>query len=148
MLRAVLIAVTAVVVASPASAASFNCKRAKLPAEIAICADTSLGAQDDELAHEYGPLLELAATDDVKAIKKEEDAWLASRNACGSDKQCIAGRYRERLQRLGEWEKKIAAAAAAAQSGAEAPAVDPNGASIAPVAPTVAPAADDNGSSN
>src|SRR5581483_383279 len=128
MLRTIVIAVIAIVVASPASAASFNCRRAKLPAEVAICADASLGAQDDELAHEYGPLLERAAPDDVKAIKKEEDAWLASRNVCGSDKQCIAGRYRERLQRLGEWQKKIAPAAAAARSGGEAPAVDPNAA--------------------
>jgi uncharacterized protein len=146
MLRAIMIAVAAAILVSPASAASFNCKRAKLPAEVAVCTDPTLSAADDQLARQFAPLIGMAAPDDVKAIKKEEDSWLASRNACGGDKQCILGRYRERLQQLADWQRKIAAA----PSGAEAtPAVDPNAASIAPVAPTVAPSADDdNGNSN
>jgi uncharacterized protein len=150
MLRAILILLAAAVATSPAAAASFNCKKAKLPAEIAVCADPSLSTADEELARQFGPLIEIGGPDDVKAIKKEEDAWLKSRNACASDKQCIARRYQERLKQLGEWQKKIAAAAA--NTGAEAPAepaaVDPNAASITTVAPTVAPATDDSGSSN
>jgi uncharacterized protein len=149
MLRAALIAVAIVLAMSPANAASFNCKFAKLPAEIAICSDPTLGAEDEELARQFSPLLEVAAADAVKTIKKEEAAWLVSRNACGSDRQCILGRYRERLQRLGEWRDQFAAAAAAAHTEAEAPTVDPNAPTITPIAPSnAAPAGDPNGDAN
>ena len=151
MLRVIAIAIAAAIVASPVTAASFNCKRAKLPAEIAVCTDPSLSAADDELARQFGPLIEIGGPDDVKAIKKEEDAWLTSRNACGSDKQCISRRYQERMKQLGEWQKKIAAAAAAANTGAEAPAApaaDPNAASITATAPSKPAPTEDTGDNN
>jgi len=146
MLRALLIAIAAAVAVSPATAASFDCKLAKLPAEIAICGDPTLSAEDEELARLYTPLLKSAPADAVKAIKKEQKAWLASRNACGSDMQCIMGRYRERLQRFGEWRAQFAGAAPAQQTGAadvNARAIDPNAPTITPVAPSnAAPAGD------
>jgi uncharacterized protein len=152
MLRAVLIAVAAILVVSPATAASFDCKLAKLPVEIAVCSDPTLSAEDEELAREYSPLLKSAPADAVKAIKKEQKAWLASRNACGSDMQCIMGRYRERLQRFGEWRAQFAGAAPAQQTGAadpNVPTIDPNAPTITPIAPgKVAPAGDSNGNAD
>jgi uncharacterized protein len=149
MLRTVLIAVAALLVVSPATAASFDCKLAKLPVEIVVCSDPTLSAEDEELAREYSPLLKSAPADAVKAIKKEQKTWLASRNACGSERQCIMGRYRERLQRFGEWRAQFAGAAPAPQTGAadpNVPTIDPNAPTITPIAPgKVAPAGDANG---
>jgi uncharacterized protein len=152
MLRTVLIAVATLLVVSPATAASFDCKLAKLLAEIAICGDPTLGAEDEELARQYAPLLTAAPADAVKTIKKEQKAWLASRNACGSDMQCIMGHYRERLQRFGEWRAQFAGAAPAEQTGAadpNVPTIDPNAPTITPIAPgKVAPAGDSNGNAD
>jgi len=136
MLRAILIALLAAIVASPAVAASFNCKLAKLPVEIAICGDPTLSSEDEELARQYTPLLD-AAPDaaSLKAIKLEQQGWLKSRNACKADRQCIMGSYRERLQRFGDWREQFAASAAAQPAeaaDAKAPTVDPNAPSIAP----------------
>jgi uncharacterized protein len=149
MLRAALIAVAVALTVGPATAASFDCKLAKLPAEIAICSDPTLSSADEALAQEYSPLLKSAPADAVKTIKKEQKAWLASRNACVSDMQCIMGRYRERLQRFGEWRDQFAGAVPAEQTGAadpNAPTIDPNAPTITPAAPAdTAPAGDPNG---
>jgi uncharacterized protein len=133
MRRTLFIAAAAAILAHPAAAASFNCKLAKLPAEIAICSDPTLSSEDEELAHEYTPLLQSAPGDAAKTIKKEQKAWLATRNACASDMQCIMGSYRERLERFGEWRAEFAGAERAAAGNADTPANDPN-------APTIAPA--------
>jgi uncharacterized protein len=152
MLRTVPIAIAALLVVSPATAASFDCKMAKLPVEVAVCSDPTLSAEDEELAREYSPLLKLAPADAVKTIKKEQKAWLASRNGCGSDMQCIMARYRERLQRFGEWRAQFAGAAPAEQTRAadpNAPTIDPNAPTITPIAPSnAAPAGDPNGDAN
>src|SRR6266536_4071925 len=100
MSRSILIGLLAIMAVSPATAASFDCKRAKLPAEIAICTDPTLSSQDEEMARQYLPLIKSAPADSTKTIKTEQKAWLAERNACGSDMQCIMGSYRERLQRF------------------------------------------------
>jgi uncharacterized protein len=128
MSRIILIALIAAMAAGPAGAASFDCKKAKLPAEIAVCSDPTLSSQDEELARQYLPLVKSAPAAPAKEIKAEQKAWLAERNACGADKQCIMGSYRERLQRFGEWRDQLSGAAPAAQT----PAADPN-------APTVDP---------
>ena len=148
MLRAALIAVAAALTAGSATAASFDCKLAKLPAEIAICSDPTLSSADDALAQEYSPLLKSAPADAAKTIKKEQKAWLASRNACRSDMQCIMGSYRERLQRFGEWRAQLASAVRTEQAGAadNAPTVDPNAPTITPAPPAdAAPAGDPTG---
>src|ERR1700693_2714049 len=103
MSRIALIGLVAAIAASPATAASFDCKLAKLPVEISICSDPTLSSEDEELAREYSPLVKSAPADAVKLIKSEQKVWLKERNACVSDMQCIMGSYRERLQRFGEW---------------------------------------------
>ena len=138
MFRTILFALAAAIAASPATAASFDCKKAKLPAEIAICKDPTLSSQDEALASEYAPLLKSAPPDTAKTIKTEQKAWLAERNACGSDMQCIMGLYRERLERFGEWRAEISHAAAA-----DAQVEDPNAPTIDPNAPTIGPGAPD-----
>jgi uncharacterized protein len=147
-----LIGLLAATVVSPATAASFDCKRAKLPAEIAVCSDPTLGSEDEELARQYLPLIKSAPADFVKTMKIEQKAWLAERNACAADMQCIMGSYRERLQRLGEWRSQIAAGARAAQTTVvdpTAPTIDPNAPTIGPAAPAdAAPAGDPTGNAD
>ena len=137
MSRIILVAVLAVMAAGPASAASFDCKKAKLPVEIAVCSDPTLSSQDEELARQYLPLIKSAPADAAKTIKIEQKAWLAERNACGADMQCIMGSYRIRLQRFGEWRDQLSGAAPTA----ETPVADPNAPTIDPNAPTIGPAA-------
>ena len=137
MSRIILLALIAVMMAGPATAASFDCKKAKLPAEIAVCSDPTLSSQDEELAREYVPLVKSSPADLAKAIKTEQKAWLSARNACGSDMQCIMGSYRMRLQRFGEWRDQLAGAAPTDQN----PVADPNAPTIDPDAPTIGPAA-------
>jgi uncharacterized protein len=147
--RMILLALTAVLAVSPAAAASFDCKKAKLPAEVAICGDPTLSSEDEALASEYSPLVKSAWPDDAKKIKAEQKAWLAERNACGSDKQCIMGSYRERLEKFGEWRAEIASAprgAAGEPADANAPTIDPNAPTIGPGAPAqTAPEGDPTG---
>ena len=83
------------------------------------------------------PLIKSAPADAAKTIKTEQKAWLAERNACGADMQCIMGNYRMRLQRFGEWRDQISGAAPTA----ETPVADPNAPTIDPNAPTIGPAA-------
>src|ERR1700676_1859171 len=152
MLRTVLIAVAALLATSPALAASFDCKLAKLPVETAVCSDPTLSAEDEQLAREYSPLLKSAPADAVKTIKKEQKTWLASRKPGGAPRQRITGRYREPLQRFGEWRAQLAGAAPAQQTGAadpNAPTIDPNAPTITPAAHAeTAPAGDANGNAD
>ncbi len=121
--------------AGPATAASFACQRAKLPAEIAICSDPTLSVEDEELARRYSPLIKSAPAEPAKTIKAEQKAWLAERNACASDMQCLMGSYRMRLQRLGEWRDQLGGGAPATEAPAPAPAIDPDAPTIGPAAP-------------
>ncbi len=93
--------------AGPAAAQSFNCNYAKLPTEVAICQDGELASSDEELATEYAQLINGAPGWAVRQIKNEQKAWLAERNACGYDMQCIMGEYRFRLQQFGEWRDQL-----------------------------------------
>ena len=102
-LASAAIAAAAALFAPPASAASFNCALAGLPAEVAVCSDSMLGSLDEEMAREYFALMNQAGPDVAAAIRAEQRGWLTRRNICGYDGQCVLGSYRARLQRLGEW---------------------------------------------
>ena len=105
------LAATAALLAPPASAASFNCAFAGLPTEVAICNVPALGRADEAMAAQYLSLLDGAPPDVAGAIRGEQRDWLAHRNTCRYDAQCILRAYNERLDRLGEWRDEFEAAA-------------------------------------
>ena len=64
---------------------SFDCNRASLPAEKAICADARLSRLDRDVAQAYKAALGRGGED----VRASQGRWLGLRNGCGADKQCI-----------------------------------------------------------
>ncbi|HYH40148.1 MAG TPA: lysozyme inhibitor LprI family protein [Azospirillum sp.] len=95
----------ALALASPAAAASFPCAKAGTPAEKAICADAGISALDERLAKAFKDAMQrLGANTDGAAqvaLKADQRAWLAERNACGGDAVCLRDRYERRVAVLG-----------------------------------------------
>jgi uncharacterized protein len=108
---------------------SFDCAKATLPDEKAICADPQLAAIDQLIADAYKDF-EPSYDTDKKAIAR---ALIADRHACGSDVTCIAAVLNNALVTYGEpvqWVesyvegligKKALDTAAAAPKNAEQP---------------------------
>ena len=72
---------------------SFDCAKATLPAEKAICASRSLAAFDRSVAASYSfvtrHLTELDDTDTLKRVQNSQRAWLQKRNTCAADPACL-----------------------------------------------------------
>lgn len=86
--------------ALPASAASFDCKKAKQPDEKAICADRQLSELDVQVATTYRLLRGLFAMGMRGNLGDSQLAWLEQRRACGANNSCLKQRYQERLDAL------------------------------------------------
>jgi uncharacterized protein len=87
---------------SPAAAAnpSFPCSGSLTPTESAICADDSLAALDRALAAAYKNKFDGMPVESANALEEvvqslvvTQKAWLAHRNACGTDRACIRQAY-------------------------------------------------------
>ena len=100
---AAAVAAALLLVPSPSSATSFNCRLATLPAELLICNDGRLGALDEEMARQYYLLINTAPPDAALQITGEQRAWIRGRNLCGFDRICVRNAYRHRIQQLGAW---------------------------------------------
>ena len=81
---------------------SFNCGAASLPAEMAICADTGLADLDNQTTRQFSAKVMATPVASAGALRVEQLRWLRVRNACRSDRECIANAYRARLQQLGQ----------------------------------------------
>jgi uncharacterized protein len=93
--------------AAPAEAASFNCARASLPAEMAICNSPGLGEMDQEMAALYFNLVNYGPAWAVRQIKGEQSNWIARRNGCGYDRRCVGAAYDRRIGRLRDWQDRL-----------------------------------------
>lgn len=87
--------------AAPASAASFDCAKARTPDETAVCNTPALSALDSEMAglwyaYQKAPLLMGASG----ARQDEAQAFLQRRRQCGADRGCLARAYAERISQL------------------------------------------------
>ncbi len=103
---------------APAQAAtpSFPCTANLTPTESTICADDSLAALDRRLAAAYRnkfdglPIESSNALDEVvRSLVVAQKAWIAHRNACGTDRTCIRKAYVARTSALtaGDNEKDV-----------------------------------------
>lgn len=95
--------------ATPAGAASFPCSKASHPDEVAICANLALNDQDVEMATLYQTLVPLLAMGGAGATRDAQRAWLARRQACGSDVACLSAAYADRIAALKAEFARIAA---------------------------------------
>lgn len=87
--------------ASPLAAASFDCRRAALPAEKAICGDANLSKLDEQTAGMYFVIIGSGAPDaTVRQVKQMQGAFVARRNACGADIDCLVQAYTDQMMFL------------------------------------------------
>jgi uncharacterized protein len=98
--KAAVLAFFLVFSASAASAASFDCYRARTPDEHAICNDRALNDKDVELTTRYSMVLQLLAMGMRGDLQDEQRAWLARRRTCGASRACIGRLYDQRISRI------------------------------------------------
>jgi uncharacterized protein YecT (DUF1311 family) len=79
--------------------ASFACAKAHGAAERAICASATLAGYDRSVAAAYRFALQRAG-DDANAVRQAQRQWIDSRDACGTDVNCLAERMRDRTDQL------------------------------------------------
>jgi uncharacterized protein YecT (DUF1311 family) len=84
-------------------APSFNCSKAAKPAERAICNSFDLAAWDVSVNDAFRTVVSQATEvnpndhQTISTIKKQQNAWIAQRNKCGNDSQCL---YKSMISRV------------------------------------------------
>jgi uncharacterized protein len=79
--------------ATPASAAGFNCAYAKLATEVLICQDDTLSSVDEANARVYSAVANALPGFRKHAYHENGRQWLKARNGCGYDAECVAHQY-------------------------------------------------------
>lgn len=98
--------------ATPAFAASFDCRKASTEVELAICGDPHLSRLDSELGTVYKARLAIDPD-----LRRSQIDWIRERNRrCGPDAACLARMVRERIDELGGLATSHMASAAHPQS--------------------------------
>ena len=94
MIKLILALCALLFIASPATAASFDCSKAQTPFEKAICSSPELSQQDDILAQAYQTALGGLSTDPASEVKAAQRAWLSyAEHSCSDDAEPISGTY-------------------------------------------------------
>lgn len=83
-----------------ASAASFDCNKAKAADEKTICTHLTLNDKDVAMATRYQFLKGLFAMGQRGALQDSQQAWLKTRQQCASSVSCLNQAYDRRLQQL------------------------------------------------
>ena len=98
----VVAGVSALALAAPAGAASFNCGKAKTPTEKTICAKATLNILDQRMGAQYKVLIKLlgAGSAQASSVRAEQVWWLGQRDGCGSDATCLRGVIGQRIKDL------------------------------------------------
>lgn len=81
-------------------AASFDCSKASTAVEGSICANAELSDLDVQLSAEYKKARSISS--DAAVLRKEQLAWLKTRNACGANVGCLTKAYTLRISELEE----------------------------------------------
>ncbi len=110
---------------------SFDCDRASAPAEYMICGSERLAALDRALSAAWAR----PGGGRSAAERQRQSAWIAERNACRADADCLARSMRIRIAELGGQVPAAAAPGALAAAGggmatAPAPAAPGEGAAV------------------
>lgn len=82
---------------------SFDCAKASIFAEKAICSDPLLGNLDGALSENYKYMLASDIGDGAMSdLKKSQKKWLIERNRCANN-QCLSDAYRKRIDEVCEY---------------------------------------------
>ncbi|MDH6151989.1 uncharacterized protein YecT (DUF1311 family) [Paraburkholderia sp. WSM4179] len=81
---------------------SFDCSKSNTKAESEICTSIELSAFDRSVSQAYKLALSQYrdAGNDSRPLTLEQKAWLAKRNKCGEDRNCLVSSMRKRLDDL------------------------------------------------
>lgn len=85
---------------STAWSQAFNCDFAKAPDELTICRDASLGALDEQMSENFYKIRQQLPPAGLRELKSGQADFMKRRNFCGTDGDCIAGMYAERIETL------------------------------------------------
>lgn len=87
--------------ATPSEAVSFKCSAATETAERVICGNAKLSSLDDRLATLYNDLMQTLDREDQRdGLRDYQRRFLATRDACGSNRSCIKGAYLDQIEVL------------------------------------------------
>lgn len=91
----------ALLTAGGAQAASFNCAHAFLPAEETICGNANLNKLDEQTAGMYFLIVGSGAPQTtITEVKASQSKFIAERNACGTDVNCLVDAYTDQMMYL------------------------------------------------
>jgi uncharacterized protein len=79
---------------------AFNCDFAKAPDELTICRDASLGALDEQMSGQFYKIRQQLPPAGLRELKSGQADFMKRRTFCGTDGDCIAGMYAERIETL------------------------------------------------
>lgn len=102
LLLAVSLPGMASLLAALAFAASFDCQKASLSAEKAVCQYRNLNDADVKMVTTFNILTHVLPMGGRDALRDEQQVWLKQRNACGGKVSCIARHYQQRQTQLDE----------------------------------------------
>lgn len=83
-----------------ASAASFNCDKARTATEHAICDHRAINDADVKMATTYQMIKRLVPMGTRGVIQDEQVKWLQLRDQCGNSSRCLTEVYKMRQQKL------------------------------------------------
>ena len=82
---------------------SFDCRKAATVPEKAICANAELSRLDVQLSRTWKTLLNAFSDSGQRArMKADERAWIAHREECGDNANCMGKLYRDQISALTE----------------------------------------------
>jgi uncharacterized protein len=99
-LLSLIVTAAALLFGGPAHAASFDCRKAANPDEIAICDSRELSELDVKMATLYDTIVKLVGMGVRGAMQDQQRAWLQERAGCGADRACIRRLYDTRIRAL------------------------------------------------
>ncbi|MFZ5732881.1 MAG: caspase family protein [Pseudomonadota bacterium] len=76
---------------------SFDCRYARLPDELAVCASPQLAALDRRLSQLYYARVDGLDGDARLALRRQQGDWLGQRKLCGSNAACVSQAYSSRI---------------------------------------------------
>lgn len=90
-----LLAIAALLIVTPAMAASFDCGKAATEDERAVCADPKLSGMDTLLGRAFAEAKKSSSDDKDSMAKTMAVArvFLKQRHACGAERSCLVGAY-------------------------------------------------------
>src|SRR5688500_11635896 len=96
--RALAGAFSFLLASSVAGAAGFDCAKASLAAEKAVCASPELSGLDAHLSRYYAAARNVLG-DASSCLQADQQRWLQRRNSC-RDEACLRAAYLDRLAEL------------------------------------------------